>query len=36
MHRGKLIEIGETEQITSAPQQPYTQALLSATPEIAL
>jgi peptide/nickel transport system ATP-binding protein len=36
MHRGKLIEVGETEQITGAPQQPYTQALLAATPEIAV
>jgi peptide/nickel transport system ATP-binding protein len=36
MHRGRLIEIGDTEQITSSPQQSYTQALLSATPEIAV
>jgi len=34
MRTGKLVEIGETEQITTAPQQPYTQALLEATPEI--
>ena len=35
MHRGKLVEIGDTEQITQSPRQPYTQALLKATPEIA-
>jgi len=36
MHRGKLIEIGEAESITSSPQQPYTQALLQATPELSV
>ena len=36
MRAGKLVEIGDTEQITTAPQQPYTQALLQATPEIVL
>jgi len=35
MHQGKLVEIGETERITSAPQQAYTRTLLQATPEIA-
>ena len=35
MHRGKIVEIGDTERITSAPQQAYTQALLRATPEMA-
>ncbi|HVZ18967.1 MAG TPA: ATP-binding cassette domain-containing protein, partial [Terriglobales bacterium] len=35
MHHGKIIEIGDTERITSSPQQPYTQTLLGATPEIA-
>jgi len=34
MYRGKLIEIGETEEITARPLQPYTQTLLRATPEI--
>jgi len=34
MRAGKLVEIGDTEQITAAPEQPYTQALLEATPEI--
>jgi peptide/nickel transport system ATP-binding protein len=36
MSGGKLVEIGDTEQITSAPRQAYTQALLKATPEIAV
>jgi ABC-type oligopeptide transport system ATPase subunit len=36
MYKGKLVELGETEQITTAPQHAYTQTLLSATPEIAL
>jgi peptide/nickel transport system ATP-binding protein len=35
MYRGKLVETGETEQITTSPQHPYTQMLLNATPEIA-
>ena len=34
MHRGRLIEIGLTEQITTAPLQAYTRSLLAATPEI--
>lgn len=34
MYRGKIVEIGETEQITSSPQHPYTQSLLGATPEM--
>jgi len=34
MNRGTIVETGNTEQITSAPRQPYTQALLRATPEI--
>jgi ABC-type glutathione transport system ATPase component len=33
MYRGKIVEVGETEQITSAPQHPYTRSLLAATPE---
>jgi peptide/nickel transport system ATP-binding protein len=36
MHRGKIVEVGETEQITERPQHPYTRTLLAATPEIAL
>jgi oligopeptide transport system ATP-binding protein len=34
MSRGKLVEMGTTEQITTAPQHPYTRTLLAATPEI--
>ena len=36
MQRGKIVEIGTTEQITEQPRHPYTQALLRATPEIAV
>ncbi|MBU3739936.1 MAG: hypothetical protein FGM55_13405, partial [Rhodoferax sp.] len=32
MHRGKVVESGETEQICDRPGHPYTQALLSAIP----
>jgi len=35
MYRGKLVEVGETAQVTTAPQHPYTRSLLAATPEIA-
>jgi ABC-type oligopeptide transport system ATPase subunit len=35
MYRGKIVEIGPTEQITERPQHPYTKSLLEATPEIA-
>ena len=34
MSRGKLVEIGDTEQITSRPAHPYTRTLLAATPEL--
>jgi oligopeptide transport system ATP-binding protein len=34
MNRGKLVEMGTTEQITETPQHPYTKTLLAATPEI--
>ena len=36
MYRGKLIEVGSTEQITSRPAEAYTRSLLEATPEIAV
>ena len=36
MYRGKLVEVGDTTQITEHPQHPYTQTLLAATPEIAV
>jgi len=34
MHRGKILELNSTDQITENPQHRYTKALLSATPEI--
>ena len=34
MQHGELVEVGTTEQITTAPQHPYTRTLLDATPEI--
>ena len=35
MYRGKIVEIGGTEQITSTPQDLYTRTLLAATPKLA-
>jgi ABC-type oligopeptide transport system ATPase subunit len=35
MKAGKIVELGTTEQITCAPQHPYTRTLLAATPELA-
>lgn len=32
MHKGKLVELGEVEDILTAPQNPYSQALISAIP----
>jgi ABC-type oligopeptide transport system ATPase subunit len=34
MYRGKIVEIGATEQITAQPAHAYTRSLLQATPEI--
>jgi ABC-type glutathione transport system ATPase component len=34
MYRGRIVEIGPTEQITESPQHEYTKTLLAATPEI--
>ena len=36
MYRGKIVEIGAAEQITSSPQDLYTRRLLAATPEVAI
>jgi oligopeptide transport system ATP-binding protein len=36
MYRGKIVEVGETAQITEHPQHPYTTSLLEATPEVAV
>ncbi len=35
MYQGKIVEIGNTEQITSEPKHAYTRKLLAATPEMA-
>jgi len=34
MQRGEIVEMGETEQIITSPQHPYTRTLLAATPEM--
>jgi ABC-type glutathione transport system ATPase component len=34
MYRGKIVEVGTTQQITESPQHPYTRSLLQATPEL--
>jgi len=36
MHRGKIVEVGETAQITERPQHAYTRSLLEATPEMTI
>jgi ABC-type glutathione transport system ATPase component len=36
MYRGRLVEVGSTEQITMRPAHEYTRSLLAATPEIAV
>jgi ABC-type glutathione transport system ATPase component len=36
MHRGKIVEVGPTEQITERPAHAYTRSLLEATPELAV
>jgi ABC-type oligopeptide transport system ATPase subunit len=36
MYRGKILEVGPTEQITSMAQHDYTKTLLGATPEISV
>lgn len=34
LYRGRLVEVGDTRQITEQPQHPYTRSLVEATPEI--
>jgi ABC-type glutathione transport system ATPase component len=34
MYRGKIVEAGDSRQITEQPQHPYTRSLLAATPEV--
>jgi ABC-type glutathione transport system ATPase component len=34
MYRGRIVEVGDTAQITERPQHPYTRSLLDATPEL--
>jgi ABC-type oligopeptide transport system ATPase subunit len=36
MYRGKIVEVGETEQITTHPAHSYTRSLLAATPELTI
>jgi ABC-type oligopeptide transport system ATPase subunit len=36
LYRGKIVEIGSTDQITGNPHHSYTKTLLSATPQLAL
>jgi ABC-type glutathione transport system ATPase component len=36
MHTGRIVETGPTERLTTAPEHPYTRALLEATPEIGI
>ena len=36
MYRGKIVEIGSAEQITSEPRDSYTRKLLAATPEMSV
>ncbi|MFI0348474.1 MAG: ABC transporter ATP-binding protein [Chthoniobacterales bacterium] len=34
MHRGQIVEYGETDQVLSNPQHPYTQALIACIPRL--
>jgi peptide/nickel transport system ATP-binding protein len=34
MQRGKIVEIGDAEQVTARPEHPYTRSLIEATPEL--
>jgi peptide/nickel transport system ATP-binding protein len=34
MSKGRIVELGDAEQVTSSPQHAYTRTLLAATPEV--
>ena len=34
MYKGKLVEVGDTAQITNQPAHAYTRSLLEATPQL--
>jgi peptide/nickel transport system ATP-binding protein len=36
MHRGKIVEVGASEEITERPQHAYTRSLLASTPDLAV
>ena len=36
MHRGRIVEVGSTQEITNQPRNPYTRSLLEATPQMAV
>ncbi|HXE91885.1 MAG TPA: ATP-binding cassette domain-containing protein [Terriglobales bacterium] len=36
MHKGRIVETGETDHVTASPEHPYTRTLLRATPEVDL
>ncbi|HEV7219247.1 MAG: ABC transporter ATP-binding protein [Terriglobales bacterium] len=36
MYRGKIVEVGTTEQVTSTPKHPYTRSLIEATPAVSI
>ncbi|HXY14734.1 MAG TPA: ATP-binding cassette domain-containing protein [Terriglobales bacterium] len=36
MYRGKIVEIGSTQQVTERPRHSYTKSLLEATPEVSI
>ena len=36
MQQGKIVEIGDAEQVTARPEHPYTRSLIEATPELQL
>ena len=34
MYRGKIVEVGDTQQITERPNHAYTRSLIEATPQL--